>query len=166
MSNSPSSLWNGPGGKRSSRSRTASLGRHSRTPLGVQTIGRFTSIGCSIMASRMASLDTPSSRRPSSAAGDFVSRSAVRGVSPAAAKRPRSWGLVHPSLQIFDHRRRVACCFNGRQNVARRSALGVVVDHDIHRSTSLPSRSRCAGAPSRPPRTSHECCSRSSPPKA
>jgi hypothetical protein len=33
MSNCPSSLWNGPGGKRSSRSRTASLGRHRRTPL-------------------------------------------------------------------------------------------------------------------------------------
>jgi hypothetical protein len=67
MSNSPSSLWNGPGGKGSSRSRTASLGRHSRTPSGVQTIRRLTSMKCLIMASRTTSLDTPSSRRPSSA---------------------------------------------------------------------------------------------------
>jgi hypothetical protein len=64
---------------------TASLGRHSQTPLGVQTIGRLTSMKCLIMASRITSLDTPSSRRPSSAVGDVVSRSAVRsnGLQPS-----------------------------------------------------------------------------------
>ena len=66
-------------------------------------------------------MDTPSSRRRSSAAGDLVLRSAVRGVNPAAAKRPR---------------RRAARSLDDRQNVARRPTLGTVVDADIHLSTS------------------------------
>jgi hypothetical protein len=92
MLSSPSSFINGPGGRRSSRSRTASLGRQSFTPRGVQTIGRLTSTGCSSIAAMIASSAVPGSSRPSSAAGDLVSRKASRGVRLAAAKSARSCG--------------------------------------------------------------------------
>eukprot|EP00601_Ochromonadales_sp_CCMP2298_P020864 CAMPEP_0173317956 /NCGR_PEP_ID=MMETSP1143-20121109/27391_1 /TAXON_ID=483371 /ORGANISM="non described non described, Strain CCMP2298" /LENGTH=115 /DNA_ID=CAMNT_0014261151 /DNA_START=1208 /DNA_END=1555 /DNA_ORIENTATION=- len=80
-------------------SSTRWLGRHSRTPFTVHTIGRLTNTGYSTMRSRISSCDTPSSSRPSSFAGDLDARRAVRGFKPAAAKRPSSCGFVHPSLR-------------------------------------------------------------------
>src|ERR1035437_5131569 len=51
---------------------------------------------------------------------------------PCRCKETQKLRFGPSGFQIFDYRRRVTCSFNGSQNIARRPALGVVVDHDIH----------------------------------
>jgi hypothetical protein len=80
-------------------SKTVSDGRHSLTPFGVQTIGRFTRIGWRVMASSNASSETSGAVSPISSAGERAMRSASRTVIPAAANSPRSCGRVQPSFR-------------------------------------------------------------------
>ena len=118
MISSPSSFASGPGGRRSRRSSTSSLGRHSLTPFPVQTIGRFTRTGCWTIADSNASSSMVGSRRPSSFAGDLLSRSALRGLRSAAANRPSNCARVQPTSEILDHRRLVASSADDIERVA------------------------------------------------
>ena len=89
-------LKTGADGSCASRSSTISLGRQSLTPFGVATIGRLTSSGCSSIAASNTASETPACNSPSSSAGDFVSRSAARGLKFAAANKASNCGRVQP----------------------------------------------------------------------
>jgi len=103
-----------PDGRQSSRSSTASLGRHSLTPFGVQTIGRLTSTGCSSIAARMDSLLTLGLSKPSSSAGDAdlgsllddddaPSAEFMKVLSVLIAKRQIAYRFGGPLPPIWQH---------------------------------------------------------------
>ena len=151
---SPSSLTNSPccGGR---RSRTASDGRHRRTPLGVTTIGRLIRIGCAIMASRSWSSVRSGSSRPSSLVGRALLADDVADRDAHAVDELPQQEPGRRRLQVLDDVRLDAGIADHGQRVAGRAAIRVVVDDDVHGKPQAWRRSKgrtVAGvAPSRRP---------------
>ncbi|MNE88395.1 hypothetical protein D3C80_1857010 [compost metagenome] len=87
MTTSPSSLMKGFRSSAGRRSRTASEGRHSFTPSGDTTIGRFRRTGWASIASRSWSSVRSGAPRPSSAKGVPFSRRRLRSGTPMRSTR-------------------------------------------------------------------------------
>ena len=118
-------------------SRTFSCGRHRRTPLSVSTSGRLIRIGCSTIASRMASSDASGAVSPSSSASGSFARRPSRGEMPARAYSRLSSSRPGGFFEIFVDGHVRAGFAQDFQGLARGAASRIVMDQGFHRRRSF-----------------------------